>query len=246
MADNAFECHDREGIRVVCSRETWDSHIVAEHPEMRGCESCVVAAIEAPFEVYQDRAFPNRRSIYRPFILPKPMDRSYLRISVEYKKRKFSKDYRGYVLTAFPVENKRKGGRSAMESVLRGMKPITPDMSTLGNLQTYLPRHDSRRDVFFLRPSTPRPATSIDCGGQFWMRVDVNTGEIIGLEIEDFEAIFLKQHPEVGQAWRTYKRQAAGTNADRVTQSFLVILAGFLRSFLAGCSEQQTMELMPA
>ena len=109
MADNAFECRDREGIRVVCSRETWLSHIVAEHPEMQGCESCVAATIEALYQVFQDRAFPDRKNLYRPFVLPKPMDRRYLRVVIEYKKRRFRKGLTGYVMTAFPVENKRKG-----------------------------------------------------------------------------------------------------------------------------------------
>jgi hypothetical protein len=109
LADNALQCSDREGICVVCSRETWESHIVAEHPEMEGCESGVVAAIQFPFQVFQDTACPSRRIVYRPFILPKPMDQRYLRVVIEYKVRKFRRSLAGYVLTAFPVENKRKG-----------------------------------------------------------------------------------------------------------------------------------------
>ena len=130
-----------------------------------------------------------------------------------------------------------------MESAFRAMKPVTPDMRTISNLKWYVPRYDAKRDVFLLRPSTPRPATSVDCDGM-WVRVDVETGEIVGLEIEDFQSVFLKQHADVAQAWQSYKRLAS--REVRVRESFLVILVDFLRSLLAGQCEQRTMEIMPA
>jgi uncharacterized protein YuzE len=132
-----------------------------------------------------------------------------------------------------------------MEPVLMRMEPVTPDMATISNLKAFTPKYDAKRDVFFLRPSTPRPATSFDCDGELWLRVDVNTGEIVGIEIEDFEAVFLKRHPEVAQAWAECKRLVR-SQPDRIRESFLVILAGFLRSFLSDCSTQQSMEMMPA
>jgi len=124
------------------------------------------------------------------------------------------------------------------------MEPVTPDPSTINNLKTFTPRYDSKRDVFYLRPSVPRPATSIDCEGQLWIRVDVQTGEIVGVEIEDFEAVFLRLHPEVAHAWAEYKKR--GRTPERTRESFLVILAGFLRAFLSQCSTQQSMEVLPA
>jgi len=51
----------------------------------------------------------------------------------------------------------------------------------------------------------PRPAVSIDCDGEFWIRVDPSTGEIVGLEIEDFESVFLKKHPELQRTWQEAK-----------------------------------------
>jgi len=126
------------------------------------------------------------------------------------------------------------------------MKPVTPDMATLDNLRTMSPKYDARRDVFMLRSLPTRPATSFDCDGQFWMRLDVQSGEIVGLEIEDFQSVFLKQHPEMAQAWLDYRRRRIGAASDRTSQSFLVILAGFLRSFLSDCSEQHRMEMLPA
>ena len=82
---------------------------MGEHPEMKGCDSYVAAAIRAPMEVHQDRSFPTRRIIYKPFVLPKPMHLQYLRVVVEYKHLKLRNRYQGYVRTAFPVSNRRKG-----------------------------------------------------------------------------------------------------------------------------------------
>ena len=109
MSRNAFECRDRDGTRVVCSRETWDRHIVPEHPEMKGCQDSAVETITSPYQVYQDKNFSARRILYRPFVLPRPYDQQYLRVVIEYKRRRLSKRYTGYVLTAFPVQNRRKG-----------------------------------------------------------------------------------------------------------------------------------------
>lgn len=103
-----FQCTDKDGITVVCSKDTWNNHIVAEHPEMEGCAANVKAAIEKPYHIYQDGRHPHIRIIYRPFILPKPFDRQYLRVAIKYRTRRFG-GRRGYVSTAFPCINKRKG-----------------------------------------------------------------------------------------------------------------------------------------
>lgn len=103
-----FTCIDKDGIIVVCTKDTWYNHIVAEHPEMKGWEVYVKASIEKPFQIYQDGRHPYIRIIYRPFVLPKPYNLSFLRIAIKYRKRRFDK-LRGYVSTAFPCVNKRKG-----------------------------------------------------------------------------------------------------------------------------------------
>jgi len=103
-----FQCRDRDGIVVYCSKDTWYNHIIAEHPDMRGWEAYVKTAIEKPYQVYQDGRHPHIRVIYAPFILPKPYNLYYLRVAIKYRKRAFGK-LRGYVSTAFPCVNKRKG-----------------------------------------------------------------------------------------------------------------------------------------
>lgn len=103
-----FRCLDKDGVEVSCSRDCWENHIVAEHPEMRGCEVHVKTAIEKPYQIYQDPRHPNTRIIYKPFILPEPFHTQYLRVAVKYRQRLF-RGLRGYVLTAFPCAGKRKG-----------------------------------------------------------------------------------------------------------------------------------------
>jgi len=85
------------------------------------------------------------------------------------------------------------------------MKLDTPQIDfstlTLDRMKAFhLVYHDGE-DVLFLQPDMPRPATSFDLEGEIWIRLDPETSEIVGLEIEDFEAIFLRKHPEVAQAW---------------------------------------------
>ena len=83
--------------------------MVSEHPEMEGCEMIVKTAIEKPYQIYQDGRHANRRNIYKPFVLPKPFHTQFLRVAIEYRKRKITRKLQGYVLTAFPSPTKRKG-----------------------------------------------------------------------------------------------------------------------------------------
>ena len=104
-----FRCKDSDGITVICRRDTWENHIVAEHPEMKGCEMTVKVAIEKPYQLYQDGKHPNKRIIYKPFVLPKPFHTQYLRVAIEYHKGKISRKLQGYVCSAFACRSKRKG-----------------------------------------------------------------------------------------------------------------------------------------
>lgn len=103
-----FQCQDKDGIIIICSQGTWDNHIAARHPEMKGYESFVKAAIEKPYQVYQDGRHTNTKIIYRPFILPQPYNQYYLRVVIVYKEKVF-RGIKGYVSTAFPCVNIRKG-----------------------------------------------------------------------------------------------------------------------------------------
>jgi len=104
-----FRCKDKDGITVICTQDTWENHIVSEHPELKGCEIIVKTAIEQPYQVYQDGKHTNRRNIYKPFVLPKPFHTQYLRVAIEYRKMKITRKWKGYVCTAFACQTKGKG-----------------------------------------------------------------------------------------------------------------------------------------
>lgn len=114
---NNIQCYDKDGTAVVCKRNYWEAHIIDAHPEMKGCEGHVKATIESPYQIYQDSTHPNRRILYRPFILPKPYDRQYLRVAIDYRHRRWKKP-RGYVVTAFSSANIKKGDILVWSSML--------------------------------------------------------------------------------------------------------------------------------
>ena len=103
-----FRCRDKDGIDIVCYRNTWINHIVQQHPEMNGKEILVKAVIENPDEIYQDSTWPDTRNIYNPAVLPEPFDKYYLKICLEYRVN-FGGKKRGYVKTAFACLRIKKG-----------------------------------------------------------------------------------------------------------------------------------------
>lgn len=57
-----FDIKDVRGIRVLCTKECWDNHILDEHPIMADADACdhVIEAIQLPLLfIYQDRTIQN-------------------------------------------------------------------------------------------------------------------------------------------------------------------------------------------
>ncbi|MGI8551628.1 MAG: DUF2283 domain-containing protein [Dehalococcoidia bacterium] len=71
--------------------------------------------------------------------------------------------------------------------------------------QTFPPEtrlsYDTEGDILSVYFGSPRPATSLDLGGELWVRMDPLTGEVCGIEIEDFAAVYLKKHPDSHVIW---------------------------------------------
>ena len=63
--------------------------------------------------------------------------------------------------------------------------------------------YDAKNDIFQMvrRSFAGRPAVSLDVDGEFWLRMDPETGEIFGVEIEDFEGNFLVTNPQLRAGW---------------------------------------------
>lgn len=62
--------------------------------------------------------------------------------------------------------------------------------------------YDRRRDCFFITLGSPHPAGSIQCEEGMLLRVDLETQEVIGLEIWDFQRVFLHKHPDIAELWQ--------------------------------------------
>lgn len=71
------------------------------------------------------------------------------------------------------------------------------DWKTLSNIFDFTVDYNEETDILYLQSKDERPAVSVDCDGEFWCRVDPKTGEILGIEIEDFQSVYLKKHPEI-------------------------------------------------
>lgn len=65
---------------------------------------------------------------------------------------------------------------------------------------------DEAEDSFLVLFAENRPATSQDVMGKLCIRYDSLTGDIIGIEVDDFEQLFLVEfHPELAQGWKIFK-----------------------------------------
>ena len=69
--------------------------------------------------------------------------------------------------------------------------------STMKNLLHFKVSYDEDADTLVLKSTKNKPAISIDCDGDYWIRIDPKTGEILGVEIEAFKAVFLVKHPSI-------------------------------------------------
>ena len=70
---------------------------------------------------------------------------------------------------------------------------------------------DDEADSLLVLFTENRPATSQDVKGELWIRYDSCTGDIIGIEIDDFEQLFLSEfHPELARGWKALKPDGKG------------------------------------
>ncbi len=110
------------------------------------------------------------------------------------------------------------------------------DYDTMSNIKSFTSVYHEDEDTFFLRPEKPRPATSVDWDGEVWIRIDLKNGEVVGLEIEDFENVFLKKQPELAISWKEAKplcRRKRSRKYEATTwDAFLRIILEFLQTFL--------------
>lgn len=116
------------------------------------------------------------------------------------------------------------------------------DEKTIENLKSTIAVYNSDEDTFFIRPEISRPAVSYDLNGELWIRFVPETKEIIGLEIENFESVFLKKHPEIAKVWKTAKPHCSHKKTriadDEICTSFLRILLSFFNELFQDNPQQ--------
>ena len=122
-------------------------------------------------------------------------------------------------------------------------------LNTLDNLKSYTPKYHKDTDVFYLKSASYEPATSYDLDGLIWLRINIDTGDIVGIQIDDFESVFLKKYPKLAKAWK----EAKSLHVRKVTQceynsreSFLIMIIDFLKYLFVDHPQQMKAEIVPA
>jgi len=79
-----------------------------------------------------------------------------------------------------------------------GKVAVKPDMDSLKrNAKDFDIEYDAKYDTLYAHLKTPPPAVSYDCGGEFWLRVNPENGEIVGFEIEAYRKSFLRKYKDL-------------------------------------------------
>jgi hypothetical protein len=86
--------------------------------------------------------------------------------------------------------------------------------------------YDPEYDLLRIVIGDARPAMSVDVAGM-WMRLEPNTGEILGFEIQDFVHSFLPKHPELAM------QLAEATHGTSREMSLIAEPVSWVRAFFA-------------
>ena len=105
--------------------------------------------------------------------------------------------------------------------------------------------YDEARDLLLIYKTPKVPAVSWDVAGDLWLRYLPDSGEVVGVEIEDFERVFLAKHRELQLSWQTAKphiaRRTNRQQADAVDYIRLLLL--FIRNMLKDNPYQERLVL---
>ena len=85
------------------------------------------------------------------------------------------------------------------------LSPSLPPLQWKEEYTGFSYSYDRGRDVLFVHEVPKRAAVSLDVAGCVWIRFDPENGEVVGLEIEDFEKVFLVKFPEMAIVWERIK-----------------------------------------
>jgi len=66
--------------------------------------------------------------------------------------------------------------------------------NTIDNIRDFVSNYDKEIDSLIIQRRVPMHAVSVDWDGDFWVRVNPDSGEIVGVEIEDYKGFFSKKY----------------------------------------------------
>ncbi len=157
---------------------------------MAGQEALVEKAISDPLSIYQSDTHADRHVFYRLSELPPPFRGGFVRVIVEYSNEGNGRHQR------VSCDWCEVPGDS--EAMADGLTVATLQIDALDQqpIDAWTVDYEKREDVLYIRVGEPRAATSVDLG-EIWARVDPETGDVLGFEIEGFRAVFLARHPEL-------------------------------------------------
>ena len=104
---------------------------------------------------------------------------------------------------------------------------------TLKNFMSFCPVYLEDIDTLIFQPEKPIPAVSVDCQGDFMLRIDPKTKEIVGIEIEDFEGYFIVKYPAFAPVWKQMKKSIKKNKCENETlNTFLTIVQELLKEIV--------------
>ena len=91
----------------------------------------------------------------------------------------------------------KEEGRGFNMEQINDLKSRIDMNSLIKNRDSFNVSYNTKRDTLFLQMKNPPPAISVDCDGLFWLRVNPQNGEVVGVEIEGYRKVFLKRYHEL-------------------------------------------------
>lgn len=89
---------------------------------------------------------------------------------------------------------------------------------------------DPTSDSYMLTIGAPRAALSWDMGDDVWVRYLPMTGEVVGIEVENFTHRFLPNHPELAAMWSAIQQEEAAGVAREVGTKRPSLVDQFLKA----------------
>lgn len=128
-----------------------------------------------------------------------------------------------------------------MAKAIVNRQESTIDINTLDNCVNFQISYDKELDTLYWSDKPVQPATSVDWNGELWFRVIPENGRITAIEIEDYERVFLKKHPDLAPPWNQVKKKVANNKGDASVSTFGSILFSFIKNWLKQHPKQAEM-----